>query len=68
MIEHNEVDDQKIGQRISEVLDKGADIIVLACTHFHWIESKITDMAKGKAEVIQPTEAIIRQLKKVLEA
>jgi glutamate racemase len=67
MIEHNEIDDEKISSRIGEILDRKADVIVLACTHYHWIEDKIVKMAKGRAEVIQPEEAIIRQLKRVLE-
>jgi glutamate racemase len=67
MIEHNQVDDQKINERITEVLDQNADMIVLGCTHYHWIEEKINGMVKGKAQVIQPEQPVIRQLKKVIE-
>lgn len=66
MIEAQDVNQQKIEQRINEVLDQKADVIVLGCTHYHWIEEEIRELAKGKAEVIQPTEAIIEQLKRVL--
>jgi glutamate racemase len=66
MIEHTNIDREKVTTRINEVLDKGADVIVLACTHYHWIEEDIKKLADDKAEVIQPETAIIRQLKRVL--
>jgi len=67
MIEHNEIDQEKIDTRIREVLDKGADVIVLGCTHFHWIEEEINKLSAGRAKVIQPEEAIINRLKAVIE-
>lgn len=66
MIEHNAVEQLAIADRINEVLRAGADVIVLACTHYHWIETEITALAGGKAEVMQPTQAVIAQLKRVL--
>lgn len=66
MVEQKEIDQEKIKVRIDEVLDQGADIIVLACTHYHWIEKEVRELAQGRAEIIQPIEAIIRQLKRVL--
>lgn len=66
MIEHQRVDEKKIAARINEVLKNDADVIVLACTHYHWIEEEIKELAKGKAQVIQPEKAIIEQLKRVI--
>lgn len=66
MIEHNQVQKQKIDSRIQEVLEAKADVIVLACTHFHWIESEIAKLSAGRAQVIQPEEALIKELRKVL--
>jgi glutamate racemase len=66
MIENQQVDRQKIADRINETLTAGADVIVLACTHYHWIEKEIVSIAAGKAKVIQPEQAIINQLKRVL--
>jgi glutamate racemase len=66
MIEHNTIDDLKINTRLTEVLDAGADVIVLGCTHYHWIEDEIRDMAKGKASIMQPEAPVIEQLKRVL--
>lgn len=68
MIEHNEIDEAKITERIHEVLNGHADVIVLGCTHYHWIEADITALVKGKAQVLQPEPAVIRQLERVLKA
>jgi glutamate racemase len=67
MIEQKHIDEQKIRSRIEDVLASGADQIVLGCTHYHWIEREIKAMATNRAEVIQPEQPVIRQLKCVLQ-
>jgi glutamate racemase len=66
MIESNAVDTGIIRKRIEEVLAQHADVIVLGCTHFHWIEDEIKTIANNKAAILQPEQAVIRQLKRVL--
>lgn len=66
MIQENKINQKIFTERIGEVLDQGADVIVLGCTHYHWIEEDINRLAKGRATVIQPEQAIIRQLKRVI--
>lgn len=66
MIETKQIDQQKIALRINEALQAGADVIVLACTHYHWIEAEITELVNGKATVLQPEQAVIEQLQRVL--
>lgn len=66
LIEQQRLDRQKIASRINEVLNGGADVIVLACTHYHWIEEEIVSLSAGRAKILQPEQAIIRQLKRVL--
>lgn len=66
MIEENAINRDEIKQIIDEVCNKGADVIVLGCTHYHWIEDEIRKFAKGRAKVLQPEQAVIRQLQKVL--
>lgn len=66
MIEHQKIDEQKIAERINEVLAQNADVIVLACTHYHWIEDEIRELAGSRAQVLQPEQAIIGQLTRVL--
>jgi glutamate racemase len=66
MIENNQIYQQKITSRIQETLRAGADVIVLACTHYHWIEKEITAISVGQAQVLQPEKAVIEELKRVL--
>jgi glutamate racemase len=66
MIETDQVDREKIKKRIDAACNEGADVIVLGCTHFHWIEKLIKEIAAGRATVLQPEEPVIKQLKRVL--
>jgi len=66
MIENNRIERDKVAETIESVLTQGADVIVLGCTHFHWIEQLIKEIADRRANVIQPEQPVIRQLKKVL--
>lgn len=67
MIENNTINEQKLERQISEVCEANADVIVLGCTHYHWIEEKIKSYAKGRAQVIQPEQAVVTRLKIVLK-
>jgi glutamate racemase len=66
MIETKQIDKDKIRIRIDEACKAGADVIVLGCTHYHWIEDIITETTAGRAQVIQPEQAIIKQLRRVI--
>lgn len=68
MIETDQLDHQQIEERIRSVCKAHADVIVLGCTHYHWIQEEIESIAKEYgAQVIQPEPAIIHQLKRVIE-
>jgi glutamate racemase len=66
LIENNQMNEEKLQSELEPALNEGADVIVLACTHYHWIQEQILKLAAGRAEVIQPEEAVVRQLKRVL--
>jgi glutamate racemase len=66
MIENNSVEREKVAEQIENVVSKKADVIVLGCTHYHWIEELIKQIAAGRAAVIQPEKPVIEQLKRVL--
>jgi glutamate racemase len=68
MIENQQIDREKIAKTIESVLQQRADQIVLGCTHYHWIEEEIKELAEGRAEVIQPEKPVIKQLKKILSS
>jgi glutamate racemase len=66
MIETNTVDETAIKKLVEEVTAQKADVIVLGCTHYHWIESLIKECAGKKAVVLQPEQPVIVELTKVL--
>lgn len=66
MIEHNQVNEVQVNAQIDEACRAGADVIVLGCTHYHWIADVIRRAADGRATVVQPEQAVIAQLKRVL--
>ena len=66
LIEKNQMNEARIRQSIEPALEQGADVIVLGCTHYHWIEAEIKSIVGDKAQVIQPETAVVRQLKRVL--
>ncbi len=67
MIQANELNMDKIESTIKDVCNKGADVIVLGCTHYHWIEKEIDEISADKATVLQPEQAVILQVLRVLE-
>ncbi|HEX9153743.1 MAG TPA: glutamate racemase [Candidatus Saccharimonadales bacterium] len=66
MIERDQINEQSIRGQIDGVCAQGADVIVLGCTHYHWIKELIQDIAANRAVVVQPEEQVIEQLKRVL--
>jgi glutamate racemase len=67
LIERNSLGQKQIADTVHSIIDNGADVIVLGCTHYHWIEQDIKREAGDKITVIQPEQAIVRRLKQVLE-
>lgn len=67
LIESNEHNHRNIELDLEKPLHQGADVVVLACTHYHWIQEEVEQIAdKYKAAVIQPEQAIVERLKTVL--
>lgn len=66
MIEHNDVQNDKIEATINTCIDNDADVIVLGCTHYHWIHDKIETIARGRATVINPSDAIASRVRSLL--
>jgi len=66
MIEDNELDRDEIQAKIDDACNKGSDVIVLGCTHYHWIEDLIELVADGRATVIQPELKIIAEIQRII--
>ena len=55
-----------VKKRIEPILAAGADKIVLGCTHFPHLKKAIESIIAGRAEVIDPSDAVARQIKRFL--
>ena len=56
-----------VRRRVEPLLKAGADKIVLGCTHFPHLKSVIEKVCAGRAEVIDPSDAVARQAKRIWE-
>jgi len=54
--------------RVEPLISEGADHIVLGCTHFPFLKSVIERVCAGRAKVVDPSPAVARQVKRLLEA
>lgn len=61
-IENNQLNRLHIAATVNRLCEQGVDVIVLGCTHYHWIKDLITELAAGRARVIEPSEAIARRV------
>lgn len=67
LIEANEMNRARIDAMVNECLAANADVIVLGCTHYHWIEEEIREAANGRAIILEPSEAIARRISELLK-
>lgn len=67
MIEENRRNEEEIETTITACLNRGADVIVLGCTHYHWIKEEIEQLAQGRARVLEPSEAIANRVRKLMD-
>ena len=72
LVERNEVSganaERAVRAKIEPLLAAGCDKIVLGCTHFPHLKPLIEKICAGRAEVIDPSDAVARQAKRVLAA
>lgn len=66
LIEADEMNRDKIEDTVNECLQQAVDIIVLGCTHYHWIKDEIVETAGLHAAVLEPSEAIARRVRELL--
>jgi glutamate racemase len=53
--------------RIEPILEEGADVIVLGCTHFPHLKTIIEKVCAGRAQVVDSSLAVAKQIMRVLE-
>lgn len=66
MIEDNVMNEQILKTQITALLDQQADVIVLGCTHYHWIKEDIMQLTGNRAIIIDPSDAIADRVRELL--
>ncbi len=66
LIENNEMNRAHIAKMVGGVKNKNADVIVLGCTHYHWIKDEIIREAGPAISVLEPSAAIGERIKQLL--
>ena len=56
-----------VRRRIEPLIAAGADRIVLGCTHFPHLKHLMENVADGRAEIVDPSDAVARRIVEVLE-
>lgn len=67
MIENDELNKLVIRNTIDDMVAENTDIIVLACTHYHWIRELIEQAVAGRAQILDPSAAITRRVRNILQ-
>lgn len=67
LIENNQLNRSHVEAIIDDACRRGADVIVLGCTHYHWIKKMIIETAAGRAVILEPSEAIGRRVTTLLK-
>jgi glutamate racemase len=62
LIENEIAADVPIESVVEELIASGVDVIVLACTHYHWLKDRAVTAARGRAQILEPSDAISRRI------
>ena len=54
--------------RLTPLIDAGCDMIVLGCTHFPHLRPLMEKVSAGRAAILDPSDAVARQARRVLES
>jgi len=57
-IEAGHADQVPIEETVADAMTNGADVIVLACTHYHWLKERAEETAASRATILEPSDAI----------
>ena len=52
---------------VRPMIEKGADVLVLGCTHYPFLRSQIEEAAGPGVEIMDPATAVARELRRRLE-
>ncbi|MFZ1250730.1 MAG: glutamate racemase [Candidatus Microsaccharimonas sp.] len=58
LIENNKINDVDLEAVITPLLEADVDVIVLGCTHYHWLKNTIQKKVGSDITVLEPSNAI----------
>lgn len=67
-VERGKVPSDLIDRYVAEMTEEGADVIVLGCTHYPFLQQEIARAAGPSVRIINPAPAVARQTRRVLNA
>lgn len=72
LVEQGEQDSEKarrlLETYLTPMMEKGADTLVLGCTHYPFLKDMIQKVAGDRLAVIDPSDAVAAQTKRILKA
>ena len=63
LIEHGKEGEINIKTTVRSLIKADVDVIVLGCTHYHWIKQQIIDQAGVNVKILEPSDAIAERIK-----
>ena len=66
LIENNKSDEIDINSFVESISNHNVDVIVLGCTHYHWIKQRIINAVGPNVTVLEPSDAIAERVKRLL--
>ena len=66
-VERGDAPEELIRSYVGQMTGEGADVIVLGCTHFPFLEKEIAAAAGPSVRIINPAPAVARQTRRVVE-
>lgn len=67
LIEQNKSDQIDLHAFAQLIDNKNVDVVVLGCTHFHWLKQRIIDIVGKKVTVLEPSDSIVDRIKSLTE-
>ncbi|RJN32670.1 glutamate racemase [Nesterenkonia natronophila] len=68
IIETRRADQVDLDPVIRAVQREAADVVVLACTHYHWIKLQVESAVGSHVTVLEPSDAIAAQIRRITSA
>jgi len=62
LIEAGKASEIPLGETLAPLIERDVDVIVLACTHYHWLKHDIQSIVGTAVIVLEPSQAIRRRI------